>query len=115
MNPMVNKPTVVESIRCPCSQNRLPTILGDNWPFESVRSEVAKPASLLVTSAPAMIKKNVAQATSIANRFKPRDIIHCRLPIADCRFVDVHVNNRQSAIAYRQCPQCFLPNIGNWI
>src|SRR5215470_11658601 len=83
---MVNKPTVVATIRCPCSQKRLPTILGKTWPFESGQSEVANPASLLVTRAPAMIKKNVAQATSIANRFKPRDILQFRLPIADCRF-----------------------------
>jgi hypothetical protein len=68
---MVSIPTDVATIRCPCSQNKLPTILGKTWPFESGQSEVAKPASLLVTSAPAMIKKNVAQATSIANRLRP--------------------------------------------
>src|ERR1043165_1336679 len=83
---MVNTPTVVATIRCPCSQNRLPTILGNTWPFESGQSEVAKPASWLVTNAPAMIKKNVAQATRIANRFKPRFILHFRLPIADVRY-----------------------------
>src|SRR6185295_5468979 len=80
---MVNKPTVVATIRCPCSQKRLPTIFGNTWPFESGQSDVAKPASLLVTSAPAMIKKNVAQATSIANRFNPLFIekaLDCRLP-----------------------------------
>src|SRR5215510_15575117 len=86
---MVNKPTVVATIRCPCSQNRLPTILGKTWPFESGQTDVANPASLLVTRAPAMIKKNVAQATSIANRFKPRDILYCQLPIANCRFAFV--------------------------
>jgi len=32
------------------------------------------PASWLVTSAPAIIKKNVAQATKIANRLRPRFI-----------------------------------------
>jgi hypothetical protein len=40
---------------------------------------------LLVTSAPAMIKKNVAQATSRAKRFRPLFIANCRLPIAHLR------------------------------
>ena len=64
----LSRPTVVATNRCPCSQKRLPTILGKNWPFESGQSDVANPASWLVTSAPAMIKKNVAPASSSANR-----------------------------------------------
>src|SRR5215217_6604332 len=76
-------PTVVATIRCPCSQNRLPTIFGNTWPFESGQSGVASPASLLVTSAPAIIKKNVAQATKTAKRLRPRFML-LRLPIADC-------------------------------
>src|SRR6185369_12285440 len=51
-------------MRWPCSQNRFPTMRGKNCPFESGQSDVASPASWLVTSAPAMIKKNVAQATT---------------------------------------------------
>src|ERR1041385_7563240 len=131
---MVNKPTVVATIRCPCSQNRLPTILGNTWPFESGQSEVAKPASLLVTSAPAMIKKNVAQATSIANRFKPRDIES--FPIANVRYALACRDVTNRAPNFQESPdpfglswlrhdklkhigqidkysQCFLPNIGN--
>jgi hypothetical protein len=65
--------------------------LGKNCPYESGQSGAAKPASWLVTSAPAMIKKNVAQATSIANRFNPRliDIADCRLQIADLVMFDM--------------------------
>src|SRR6185503_15606595 len=48
-----------------------PTIGGRNCPFESGQSDVARPASLLVTSAPAMIRKNVAQPTRMANRLRP--------------------------------------------
>src|ERR1700752_66302 len=71
MRTIVSIPTVVATIRWPCSQNRFPTIFGNTCPFESGQSDVAKPASLLVTSAPAIIKKNVAQATRIAYRFRP--------------------------------------------
>src|SRR6266850_3622794 len=51
-------------MRWPCSQNRFPTMRGKTCPFESGQSDVAKPASWLVTNAPAIIKNNVAQATS---------------------------------------------------
>src|ERR1043165_3391470 len=66
-------------MRWPCSQNRLPTIFGKTWPFESGQSGVARPASWLVTNAPAMIRQNVAQATRMANRLRPlfiRSVVH---------------------------------------
>jgi hypothetical protein len=61
----------------------LPTIFGKNWPLESGQSDVANPASWLVTNAPAIIRKNVAQATSNAKRWTPGLISDCRLPIAN--------------------------------
>jgi hypothetical protein len=60
-------------------------MLGKNSPFDSGQSGVARPASLLVTNAPAMIKKNVAQATRMAKRLRPRFIKDWRLGIANCR------------------------------
>ena len=65
---MVRSPTDVATNRWPCSQNRLPTILGKNWPFDKGQSDVANPASWLVTFAPAIMRKKVAQATSTAKR-----------------------------------------------
>src|SRR6185369_12698770 len=90
-------PTVVATRRWPCSQNRLPTIFGKTCPFESGQSGVASPASLLVTSAPAIIKKNVAQATKIAKRLRPRFIIaNCRT--ANCQLPSEAIGNWQSKI-----------------
>src|SRR5688572_22634520 len=74
-------------------------MFGKNSPFESGQSDVASPASLLVTNAPAIIKKNVAQATRMANRLRP--LLIQELLIADCRFVScqcLSIGNRQSAI-----------------
>src|ERR1044071_10462304 len=76
---IVSRPTVVATIRWPCSQNRLPTIFGKSCPFESGQSDVASPASWLVTNAPAMIKQNVAPATRMAKRFRP---LFMSLPIS---------------------------------
>src|SRR6185369_16221531 len=56
-----------------------------------------------------MIKKNVAQATRIAKRLRPRFINNCRFPIANCQ-----LRNQQLAIGNQKCFQC-LPNIGNSI
>ena len=90
------------------------SIFGRNRPFESGQSSVANPASWLVTSAPAMIRKNVAPATSNAKRCRP--LIHYfRFPIADCRLTNCRyakssqIANRQSAIG--NVSQC-LPIIG---
>src|SRR6185436_14157126 len=111
-------PTVVATMRWPCSQNRFPTILGNTWPLESGQSFVARPASLLVTSAPAMIKKNVAQATSKAKRFKPRFIYDCQLfdPQSIGLIQSRLVNHRsdcqlpfQSAIGNRQSAMLLVP------
>ena len=123
--PIVSKPTDVATIRWPCSQNRFPTIAGKNCPLERGQSSVASPASLLVTSAPAMIRKNVAPATSKENQWRPLFtsynslllslaiadfqlpiFTYCRLPIANCRFVrgkpqdinPLEIGNRKSAV-----------------
>src|SRR6185369_9494293 len=82
-------------------QNRLPTIFGNTCPLESGQSLVASPASWLVTNAPAMIKKNVAQATRMANRFRP--LLINLLPICDCQLPIWTLPNRQSAIDNRKC------------
>src|SRR5258705_6164491 len=75
---IVSRPTVVATMRWPCSQNRFPTMRGKTCPFESGQSDVARPASWLVTRAPAMIKKKVAQATNKDRQLDTQlDILLC--------------------------------------
>jgi len=45
-----------------------------------------------------MIKKNVAQATRMANRFRPLFMNYCRFAIANCQSGFVPIDNRQSRI-----------------
>jgi hypothetical protein len=63
----VSIPTTLAIIRCPCSYFTPPTMRGmRKLPNEVGQSGTERPASLLVTSAPAMINRNVAQATKMA-------------------------------------------------
>ncbi len=68
---IVNSPTVVATMRWPCSYRIPPSIGGISLPYESGQSGTESPASRLVTSPPATTSNSVAHASRIDQRCSP--------------------------------------------
>ena len=95
---MVSSPTAVATMRWPCSQNRLPTILGKNVPLDRGQSDVASPGVMAGDVGAGNYEKE--RRARYQQREAMNTLGHFRFAIADCRLIS-------------DCPGSDRP-IGNW-